>query len=489
MSAKTLEAKIQKLEEKVALLKEKNQKVNAALRRERSLRKEVASSRGLWRSRFKAMSNQGILLPNDSDCTKSSGIKKDKIAGHKYNTLIVSLCVNIYLLGNCGLRSTLRVISTLSAIIGIELGCLPSKSSIENWVKKIGYELYENPPWSDKVNSYGLIIDESMVIGQERLLIILGISSFKVHTEALCLNEVVILYMGVRKSWTGIDVKDAIQKVMEKEGKQAEYVISDKGSTMCKGILEAGLIRVADVGHEIARLTEKRYGNDELEVFLGEAKACKAKLVMTPMSYLLCPKQRKIARFMNLSTSMKWGKTTLDNFDKLTLKEQSNFEWLKKHQSIINELSDVFKLTERILKIIKNEGLSHKTIDYCLHICLQNAKQNSQNFKQLMIDIKAYLLTEKSKLPDAKTTWHASSDIIESLFGTFKARKASNPLHGVTSFILLLPLMTTANTQKELLNINVKEALENVKMADLQKWNDTYMTENQVVKRKKIFNL
>ena len=47
MSAKTLEAKIQKLEEKVVLLKEKNQKVNAALRRERSLRKEVTSSRGL----------------------------------------------------------------------------------------------------------------------------------------------------------------------------------------------------------------------------------------------------------------------------------------------------------------------------------------------------------------------------------------------------------------------------------------------------------
>jgi hypothetical protein len=90
-------------------------------------------------------------------------------------------------------------------------------------------------------------------------------------------------------------------------------------------------------------------------------------------------------------------------------------------------------------------------------------------------------------LPDEKTTWHASSDIIESFFGTVKSKQASNPLHGVTPSILFLPLMTKIETNNPVLNINIKQAMESIYMSDLVKWNKEQLIENQVVKRNKFF--
>ncbi|MDE3144822.1 MAG: hypothetical protein KGL19_11745, partial [Bacteroidota bacterium] len=61
--------------------------------------------------------------------------------------------------------------------------------------------------------------------------------------------------------------------------------------------------------------------------------------------------------------------------------------------------------------------------------------------------------------------------ILESMFGMFKNRKASNPLHGATPFALYLPLLTKTNTGKLGINCNLKEALEGVLISDLKSWN------------------
>jgi hypothetical protein len=326
-----------------------------------------------------------------------------------------------------------------------------------------------------------------MVIGQERLFVILGVTSFKTVSEALDMSHVKVLYMRAQPSWTGDQIATEIKKVTEKEGKPADYVISDKGSTMLKGINNAGLIRIADIGHEVARLTEKHYGTSCLESFLAAAKQSKAKLIMTPSSYLLCPKQRNIARFMNLPPIIAWGLSVLQNMGKLSPKEQGQLEWIKEYADLLTELSKVFKVTEIILKKIKNEGLSYAVIEYCLTFFKQERQGASVVFTNLLSDMETHLKEEKEKLPDSRAIWHASSDIIESLFGQYKSRKASNPQHGVTPFILFLPILTKKILDQDYLDIDVKGALENVLLSDLKAWDRDHLIENQVFKRKELF--
>jgi hypothetical protein len=483
MLLNTSNAKIRTLEQKVVKVDLKNKSANKECRRLRSRLGELIINRDYWKTRCK--SAESSLKP--ISITAQSEVESKKIERHQYSSLMIKICVSIYISSNCGLRSTLKMIKCMCLITGLELGKIPCKSSLMNWIQKLGYSVYEQSNSKYNNISYGLIIDECMVIGQEKLLVILGICAQKNEEGALCQSQMEVLYMGVSSVWTGAKVTEVIAKVTEKEGKKPAYVISDKGSILCKGIKDAGLIRIADVGHEIARLTELRYQKGDLEAFTVAASLCKTKYIMTEMAYLLCPKQRKMARFMNLNTVFDWGRNILTNFERLSEDEKKGFEWVKKHEKVIKELSYVFETTKKILEIIKNEGLSYDTINRCLEICCQKQQESTIKSDLLMEDVYYYLLSERFKLPDEKTTWHASSDIIESFFGTVKSKQASNPLHGVTPSILFLPLMTKIETNNPVLNINIKQAMESIYMSDLVKWNKEQLIENQVVKRNKFF--
>jgi hypothetical protein len=53
-----------------------------------------------------------------------------------------------------------------------------------------------------------------------------------------------------------------------------------------------------------------------------------------------------------------------------------------------------------------------------------------------------------------KAVWHISSDMIESLLGSYKSRNSPNPLNGVTEQVLILPLMTKINAKTGITTIN-----------------------------------
>jgi hypothetical protein len=307
MSEQALQTKIRKLELENQKLRKNKIQNNNERRRLRFRVKEITENRDKWRTRSKTLSEELEKAKKSIKNVVLGDNSITNIARHQYSDIIIKICVSACILGNCGLRSSVKVVSSIALILNLELGKIPSKSSISNWIKKIGYSVYMNSISSIYENGYGLIIDESMVVGQERMFVVLGIASSKVTESALSFGEIKIMYIGVSGSWSGSEIAEVLQEVTAKQGKKPDYVISDKGCTMIKGISDAGLIRVADVGHEIARLTELRYKNGALDEFTKAAAQSKAKLIMTPLSYLLCPKQRKIARFMNLSKIIQWG--------------------------------------------------------------------------------------------------------------------------------------------------------------------------------------
>ena len=374
--------------------------------------------------------------------------------------------------------------------MGLNLVDIPCKSSIENWVQKCGHYIYEHPDVSKYKEGYGLIIDECMVIGQERMFAILGVKTNKEGSQAINLSETEILSLQVKPSWSGEQITESLQKVGEKMGKKADYIICDGGSNLGKGIKGYEGLRVCDCGHEIARQTENVYKNDERYKSFSTAIAqTKFKEVMKDTSYLTPPRQRAIARFMNLSDTIDWAKKMLKNFNFLNKDEQKAFACIKEHIDLVEELDGVFDASNKILKVLKNNGLSFKTIEQCKSISkvfTQTAKGLSAKW---ISKIEKYLEQEKVKLPNEKTIWNASSDIIESLFGNFKSHKADNGLNGVTPFALVLPVLTKVNPEKPKINIDFKVALEETFMTDLKQWNQEHLIENQIIRRRKILKI
>jgi hypothetical protein len=88
----------------------------------------------------------------------------------------------------------------------------------------------------------------------------------------------------------------------------------------------------------------------------------KFKEIMRLTSYLLPPNQRTVARFMNLSITVEWAKKLLSSFIRLTTEEKAVFGFIKKHTTVITELSAIFERLNNISRRLKNESISHKSI-------------------------------------------------------------------------------------------------------------------------------
>ena len=97
------------------------------------------------------------------------------------------------------------------------LGKTPSYNTIGNWIKKYGLDVYNLSGKSFKDKAYAEVVDESMMIGSEKLLVTLAVPSAH-QGRPLCHNDVSVLGMSVSTGWTGEGVNTQLKKAAEKVG-------------------------------------------------------------------------------------------------------------------------------------------------------------------------------------------------------------------------------------------------------------------------------
>jgi hypothetical protein len=90
---------------------------------------------------------------------------------------------------------------------------IPSHTTIRNWACKMGYyRVHQEVEKSEEL--WLLLIDESISLGNEKILLILGMPLSKVSFgRALNLSDLRVLQMEIRKTWTGEDINLVFQKV------------------------------------------------------------------------------------------------------------------------------------------------------------------------------------------------------------------------------------------------------------------------------------
>jgi hypothetical protein len=481
MLEKHLLAKIAALELDNTAKDKENQELRSVIRKLRQIITRLTKSRAVLKCKYKQL-QETVKRSRVAHKTRHE-FEGACIAGHKYDVKIVFMCLSLYFLGGCSLRGVRRVLLCFQLHYGYFFGDLPSKSSIDNWIQKVGYDDYTNLGEDVYEGDYCIVIDESMVVGQQRMMVVLGLPAAKTTDKASDLGTVRLLYLAVRASWKSPDVVELLKNVTKKMGKAPLYVICDAGNNLIKGVRDGDLVRLCDVGHEIAKFIEQTYTHQEVfKAFSAAVVAAKFKEVMKDTAYLLPPKQRAIARFINLAHTVDWATKMSAALHKLTPKEQEVFDFLKDYQKFIKELADVFEMVHKVLKIIKNEGLSYENIEKCLNLMHQYGLKIPT---VLTTKINTYFKNEKQKLPNQTTIWHASSDVIESMFGKFKQRAATNKLNGVTSLVLSLGLYGQFQNPNNEMKDKIKGALQDVSMADLHTWKQQYLIQNQVVRRRK----
>ncbi len=404
----------------------------------------------------------------------------EPIERHKYSELTVRLSTLLYTRVNCGLRSVVEVLTIIDEVFEGILGTVPCYNSIENWVKKCGLIVYETSGVPLQDTEYAEVIDESMMIGSEKLLLTLGVPAEHQGRPLNC-ADVSVLDIAIAESWNGEGVAAQLRKSSEKVGHNPEYVISDNASIMNKGVRCAEMNHQHDISHTLGMFLERTYKEKpDFKDYIKLMTESKFKYNMKKIAYLLPPTQRTIARFINLSGWVKWSSKMLDIYHTLTENERKVFSYIPANASLIDELSDVTKCIERIEHICKHNGLSKKTICQCQNEIEKYLWCGNLRMIELGKHIVEFLRKEVNLISSNLVAHNNSSDIIESIFGKYKGRKSTNKLNGVTPYILFVPIYARLINKEKAKTFDFKLALEEKRMVEIDVWAKENLTPNLV---------
>ena len=181
-----------------------------------------------------------------------------------------------------------------------------SNTTIGYWTQELGLSVYKESCSLFKDKRYALIVDESMMIGSEKLLLTLAMPAINAGS-AITEKDITIVDISIAKSWNGTCIKNVLEKVADKIGHKPEYVISDNGFTVCKAVRDAGYAHHSDISHTLGMFLERVYKKEaDFQELSNNVQLARFKYNMQDVAYVQPPSQRSIARFMNMSKWIDW---------------------------------------------------------------------------------------------------------------------------------------------------------------------------------------
>jgi hypothetical protein len=404
----------------------------------------------------------------------------EPVERHKYSELVVRLSTMLYTRVNCGLRQVVEIMNVINNTFDGLLGTIPCYNTIENWVKKCGLKVYETSGDSFQGVDYAQIVDESMMIGSEKLLLTLGVPAGHSGRPLKC-TDVSILDIAIAESWNGEGVGIQLGKASKKVGHNPLYVISDNASIMNKGVRCAELKHQHDISHSLGMYLERTYKEEsDFKDYIKLMTEPKIKYNMKKIAYLLPPTQRTISRFINLSGWVKWSSKMLDIHHTLQADEQKVFSFIPANASLIDELLEVTRCINSIEYICKHNGLSKKTIYQCQKEIERHLLCGNSRMIHLGECIIKFLRKEATLIGKEMAVHNNSSDILESVFGKYKDRKSPNKLNGVTPYILFMPIYARLAKDSQVEKFDFKATLEEKRIAEIGTWAKKNLSPNLV---------
>lgn len=396
---------------------------------------------------------------------------------------MVALSVAFYARLSVGSRQVVEIFNILNEFMGGMFGKVPAYTTIGYWTQELGLSVYKESCSLFKDKRYALIIDESMMIGSEKLLLTLAVSADN-EGHVITEKDIVIVDISIAKSWNGTTIKDVLNKVAEKIGHDPEYVMSDNGSTIGKAVRDAGYKHHLDISHSLGMFLERVYKNEpDFQKLSKKVSDARLKYNMQEVAFIQPPSQRSIARFINMSKWIEWASRMQYVYHTLQDDIKSIYGFIPQNASLVDELSEVMSCINRIEKDIKNNGISHESAARCKQLVRNTLMSGNERQYKIGTFILEYLDRETSFMNEDESH-NASTDTIESTFGVAKARKSDDKLAGVTPIILMMPLRLHFADKTRQVNFKFKERLEIGRHCHIKEWTDANLSPNLVIKRR-----
>lgn len=389
----------------------------------------------------------------------------------------------LYVYAGLGLRQCSKAMEVFNYMLQGSIKKVPAYTTVKTWVEKAGLSIYKNRSHKEIEGAYAAIVDGSISSGDQQLMLLLKVSS-KPTGHAITHEEQEIIGMKVNESWKAGDVKKFMEDNFVEVGQKADYAISDCGSNLRKALADMNMPSHRDISHSFGTFLKNVYAEDENFKAFMEDMGKTRRYALTSVAYLMPPKQRSIARFMNMFNGVDWAKCLIDNFFMLNRKEKYYYSFLQKHSAIINELHEVMSLYETVLNLCKNKGLSIESAGQCKTLIKSMLLPGCGRMVKLRDLLTGYFDKETALLISPDEVHNISSDIIETDFGCLKGRMAANKNCGFTTLVLILPLMPKLQKNSSANSFDIKSKMEDTTMEHIKRWKRENLRMNPMSKRR-----
>lgn len=469
---KELRGENKSLARKVARLEKKAERADRKSGELKAVRLELGrarASRAMWRDRYKGL--KGTLRP-------------ERVKSHPYCMKLILLGVILHITYGISLRATAKALYSVGLVYGREAK-KASATTIRNWSLRLGlyYLTRQVQP-----GRYALIADESVSIGQEKLLVLLLVKldgDRESRVAPLSMSDVSVLHVESKASWKGADIAEAIEdRLKECEGAEIAYSISDKGSNLLCAFKTCNIVWVSDCTHVISNCTQALFQKDvALNGLVKSMNATRAKWALSDMAVYIPPPLRNKARFHQLFTIYKWAQPLIDRWGSLPEKARLELVYLLDNRALIRTLQQIHSLIEAFAGLVKGKGINDCTLgqwqkqyDKLSGEWLKNGGQTDQRVLAYHQEIERYIEHTRATLPGEGQIL-SCSDVIESIFGKYK-NKGRCPM--ITDDALKI-----AAYPRDIQGSDVLEAMSIVATQKVKEWKGQNTTVSQLAQKRK----
>lgn len=272
---------------------------------------------------------------------------------------------------------------------------------------------------------------------------------------------------------------DAVERQLEvaalRTGRPA-LIVSDQGSDLVKGIRDYAELRpeiahVADAAHVGANLLKASWESQPAwSLFVAKLQDTATQLRQSSCAELTPPRLRPKGRFLNLEVQLRFVRMLLTRLDGPDLDPRvvEHYGWLRESRAAVTEWLAEHELVRRTIRHLRRHGLHRGTQRELNGMWKELGVGGRVGLRALARSWCGYVKRYQPR--EAGDRYVASTEVLESSFGTLKRLAHQQSDSGLTGLVLAMGLIVGKRSDEQ-----VRASLDATPEKAVDRWQETWL--------------
>lgn len=414
---------------------------------------------------------------------------------HGFAARCVTWFSRLVLQGGVSLRAASRVLTMIGTAVGSE-SPIPDWTTGRLWLLRMGHAKLTAP--LVQADDWAWLVDHSVQIGQEKVLVILGLRLRHLPPRGTCLKheDLELIALVPRKSWTRAEVDTELERAVARTG-VPRVIVNDQGVDLTGGVKlfqqrHPRTSEVHDFKHQAACLLKKRLEkHPRWQELQQQTASTRCAIQQTELAFLGPPAPKPKSRYMNLAGQLQWAEHVLQILDapppcvlaQVTPQRlQEKLGWLTKLRAELSEWAEWQRLVAAAAQFVNQHGVYRGAVrDLQQHLRHQLGQLQHLSSRALAGELVTFV-QQQARHARPGERLPGSTEVLESCFGKFKTLERQQSRGGFTTLLLSFGSMLTKLTEQ-----TITAALQHSPTRSVRNWCRTHLGATMFSQRQKAY--